>query len=178
MDHQNKERRLNVSGQMTSKGKVTVRLVPAGPSDVKKDTEEINLLVRCIRCERMRRRPPGNQQRQAQASHCIRCERMRRRPPRNQQRRAQASHYLHFFDDFSDRLLGLVPLKHREQAYEPSKCDAEANRLERLEKDGNEVAANREYRREIRKLVLSTFLALPRFYIGKFLHQIRRMVAR
>lgn len=79
---------------------------------------------------------------------------------------------------FSDRLLCLVPLKHREQVYEPSKCDAEANRLERFEKDGDELAANREYRCEIRQLVLSTFLALPGFYIGEILDQIRRMVAR
>lgn len=76
---------------------------------------------------------------------------------------------------FSDRLLCLVPLKHREQAYEPSKCDAETNRLERFEKDGNELAANREYLCEIRKLVLSTFLALPGFYIGEILDQVRRI---
>jgi len=83
-----------------------------------------------------------------------------------------------YFDDFSDRLLRFVPPKHLERAYEPSKYDAEAKRLERLEKDGNEVSANREYRHEMRKLVLSTLLTLPRFFIGEILGQVRRMIAR
>jgi hypothetical protein len=75
-------------------------------------------------------------------------------------------------------LLRLVPRKHLERAYEPSKCDAEANRLERLEKDENEVAANREYRRTILKLVLGTLLTLPMFFMSEILGQVRRMIAR
>jgi|ERR1700730_7742055 hypothetical protein len=83
-----------------------------------------------------------------------------------------------FFNDFSDRLLVLVPPQHLERAYEPSKCDAEANRLELLQKDGNEAAANRGYRREMCKVVLITFLTLPMFLMDEILGQVRRMVAR
>jgi hypothetical protein len=81
-------------------------------------------------------------------------------------------------EGFSDRLLCLMPLKYRERAYEPAKCDAEASRLERLEKDGNEVAANREYHREMRKVVFFTFLTLPIFLMGEILARVQRMVAR
>jgi hypothetical protein len=93
-------------------------------------------------------------------------------------RPAQPSPSLQFLDDVSDQLLGLMPHKYRERAYEPAKCDADASRLERFEKDGNDLAANREYRRVIRKLVLSTFLTLPRFYLDEIWSQIRRRVAR
>jgi hypothetical protein len=82
-----------------------------------------------------------------------------------------------FSNVFSEFLLHLVPLKHLERAYEPSKCDAEANRLERLEKDGNEAAANWEYRREINKVRLNTLLTLPRFLIGEIWGQVRRCVS-
>lgn len=95
------------------------------------------------------------------------------------ERRAQPSGLnFDFCNDLSEQVLGLLSPKHLERAYEPSRCDAEASRLERWENDGNEVAANREYRREIRKLVLITFLTLPRFYIDEIWSQIRRMVAR
>ena len=61
----------------------------------------------------------------------------------------------------------MVPRKHLEQVYETSKSDAEAKRLERLEKGSNELAADREYRREIRQVVLGTFLTLPKFFIAE-----------
>lgn len=79
---------------------------------------------------------------------------------------------------FSDRFLCFMPLKHLERTYEPAKCDAEASRLERLEEDGNEVAANLEYRREMRKVVFFTFLTLPIFLMGEIWAQVRRMVLR
>jgi hypothetical protein len=79
---------------------------------------------------------------------------------------------------FSDRLLCLVPLKHLERAYEPAKCGAEASRLERIEKDGNEVAANCEYHNEMRKVVFFTFLTFPMFLIDEILGLVRHMVPR
>jgi hypothetical protein len=79
---------------------------------------------------------------------------------------------------FSDRLLCLMPLRYLERAYQPAKCDAAVTRLERLEKDGNEVAANREYHREMRKVVFFTFLTLPIFLMGEIWAQVGRMVSR
>jgi hypothetical protein len=157
MDNEFTEERFNqLNGQVTVKGEVTVRLVAEG-----------TLL------SHMRRPTDGREQDTKGLNRLVGNIKLKL------MRRAQPSGLSpDFFNDFSDRLLGLLPLKHRERAYEPSKYDAEANRLERLEKDGNEEAANREYRREIRQLVLSTFLALPRFYVGEILDQIRRMVAR
>jgi hypothetical protein len=85
---------------------------------------------------------------------------------------------LDFFNGFSDRLLVLMPPKQLERVYKPAKCDAEASRLESLLKDGDEVAANREYHREMCKVVFFTFLTLPIFLMGEILAQVRRMVAR
>jgi hypothetical protein len=81
-----------------------------------------------------------------------------------------------FLNGFPDGLLRLVPRKHLDLVYEISKSDAEVNRLERLEKDGNQLAADREYRREIRKAVLGTFSTLPRFLIGEIFGHLRRIV--
>jgi len=83
-----------------------------------------------------------------------------------------------FLGNICDQLLRLLPLRYLERAYEPSKWDAEANRVERFEKEGNVLAANHEYRREMRKVVLFTFLTLPIFLMGEVLAQVRRMVSR
>lgn len=82
------------------------------------------------------------------------------------------------FFSFSDGFLRFVPRKHLERVYEPSKEEAEMDRLERFEKDGNEVAANREYCRQIREAVLMTLLTIPWFFISEIWGRVRRMVAR
>jgi hypothetical protein len=85
-----------------------------------------------------------------------------------------------FFDGFFGGLLHLVPRKHRQEAYEPAEEEARKDCLERLEKegkDGKELRADPEYRREIRIAALWTFLTLPWFFFGPFWHRLRRMVS-
>jgi hypothetical protein len=178
MDNEFTEERFKqLNGQVTLKGEATLRTVSEGtlPRHIRRPTDggeqatkDINRLVGNIKLKLMRRAP---------LEEVTTLEGKVILPA--QMRRAQPSGIsLDFFDDFFDRLLGLMPLKYRERAYEPSKCDAETNRLERLEKDGNEVAANRGYRREMCKVVFIIFLALPMFLMGEILAQVRRMVAR
>lgn len=155
------ERFLNGQGRFEGETRLlTARLAPDGG---KQATEDINRLVQHLRITLPKKAPMTT----FEAKAIILSRRKRRTQPSEL-----------FSNDFSYRLLGLVAPKHLERTFEPSMCDAVANRLERVEKDGNEVAANLDCRREMCKAILMTFLTLPTFYIGEILSQIRRMVAR